>query len=253
LLTESEQQSIWRAVDAAERPCAILNESLAMNWLAGRPLSSLPAYTALMDRFATVATLDGYQFMLPRRETRSPMMRLVAGRQAFERRRPPLPVAAMFAAAPVSTLRTWFRTDRNGVVLGCQSGDRWARSATKWLPMLYVGSSGRLYGQHWTATFTVQAAPNPVNDGQWHHVALVRNGDDQRFYVDGRLAGSLNVPIDHQDLRFCQTGIGITEGWPDGPQGWMTFNGEVDAVDVEMRAWSAEEIERDWLRTRPND
>ena len=252
LLTESEQQVIWRAVDSAERPCAILNETLAANWVAGRPLPQLASYAALTARFAAVATFDGYQFMLPRGQAQPPVMRLVFGRHAFERRRPALPVAAPFVAAqPVSTLRTWIRTYRNGVILGCQSTDRWGPPARNWVPMIYVGNTGRLHAQHRTTGLAVQATPDPVNDGRWHHVALVRDGTAQRLFVDGRLAGSLNLPIDRDDLGFCQAGTGITEEWPDGPRGWMPFNGEIDGVDVELRAWTAPEIESDRIRTRP--
>jgi len=180
-------------------------------------------------------------------------MPLMAGRQSFARSRTPLPVASSaFNEQPESTVRTWFRTARSGVILGCQSTERPQGRAAHQLPVLYVGRRGQLYGQYFTGAHVVQASGYPVNDGNWHHVALVRHHDEQSLYVDGVRAGSLTRPIQPLDLAYCQAGIGMTTEWPDASNGWMTFRGEVDGLSVALRPWTADEIARDWVDTRPH-
>ena len=61
LLTPLEQESIWKAVDATGRACAVYNPSLAANWLGPRLVESLPAHAELLKRFRTVAEAGGYQ------------------------------------------------------------------------------------------------------------------------------------------------------------------------------------------------
>ena len=85
--------------------------------------------------------------------------------------------------------------------------------------MIYIGSTGRLYGQHWTADLKVQTSERAVNDGGWHHVALVKAQNIQHLYVDGALAGSSSVTIETAGLASCQAGSGDTSLWPDGPEG----------------------------------
>jgi Concanavalin A-like lectin/glucanases superfamily/Secretion system C-terminal sorting domain len=62
---------------------------------------------------------------------------------------------------------------------------------------------------------------NPVlfNDGLWHHVALVRNGDDFTLYVDGltQVSATRMFSFSISSQRYGQWGGGSTaENWP-GP------------------------------------
>jgi hypothetical protein len=46
-----------------------------------------------------------------------------------------------------------------------------------------------------------------VNDGKWHHIAGVRNGDELKFYVDGKMENSkkgadLDIGTNNQPLAF---------------------------------------------------
>ena len=204
--------------------------------------------------YRLVAEADGYQFMM--RAVDIPAagagVRLVAGRQSFERNRSALPILSAFANTPVtSTLRTWIKTTRTGVIVGCQSEAHAGLPSRRWLPMIYVGATGKLYGQHWTADMRVQATATPVNDGTWHHVVLVRDQNDQRLYIDGALAGATTAAIETDGLSWCQAGTGATSLWPDGPSGWMPFNGDIDGLGLAFRAWSTSEVADDFARTRP--
>jgi hypothetical protein len=254
LLTAAEQESVWRAVDASSRTCAVYNPTLEANWLGGRPLETLPSHHEMTARFDVVAEADGYRLLMRRTDVPPSgiVMRLVAGRQTFERRRSPLPVLAAFIVPPTtSTLRVWIKSNRTGVVLGCQSQEHAGLPSSRWLPMLYIGHTGRLYGQHWTAAMQVNATARAVNDGRWHHVVLAREENVQRFYVDGDLVGASSATIETSGLSSCQVGTGATSLWPDGPTGWMPFNGAIEGFAVSLRAWKAGEIAEDWIRTRP--
>jgi hypothetical protein len=256
LFSAAEQDSIWQAVDSSSRPCAVYNPQLTVNWLLGRGFERLPVSGALAARFQPVAKADGYQFMMRAADiaTAGVHLRLVAGRQAFERQRSPLPIMSAFTSAPAtSTLRTWIRTTRTGVIVGCQSEEHAGLPSRRWLPMIYVGTTGRLYGQHWTSDSRVQVTDKTVTDGAWHHVVLIRDQNDQRLFVDGALIGESSAPIESDGLSKCQAGTGATSLWPDGPRGWMPFNGEVDGLDISLRPWSTTEIADDFSRTRPRD
>jgi hypothetical protein len=253
LFSDREQESIWAAVDQANRPCMIYSPGLADGWLGGGSIEALPAHREMKARFRQVAESGGYQLLM--REAEIPpsgaFMGLLAGRQKFERRLPPIPIRADFAVQPATaTLRAWIRSRRSGVIVGCQNEGHQLPSS-HWLPLLYVGQTGRLYGQHWTTDMKAQASEQAVNDGAWHHVALVKDQGNQQLYVDGALVASSSSSIKTVGLSSCQAGTGVTSSWPDGPRGWMPFNGEIEGLGVSLRAWSAREVAEDWLRSRP--
>jgi hypothetical protein len=253
LLTEAEQAAIWKGVDASRHPCAVYNPALAANW-AGPRLESLPALRELQTRFAARAEAGGYQLLEGRQmATPAPFTWLFMGRQTFARGDTPLPVVASFLQQPqTSTIRLWLRTKYAGVALGCQSEEHVWVPSKRWVPMIYVGNGGRLYGQHWTATFDVQSTQQPVNDGAWHHVALIREGDAQRLYVDGQAAGSQGTGIESEGLASCQAGAGVTVDWPDILRR-SNFRGDIEGLVVSGRAWSAPEVEADRRTTVPRD
>ena len=256
LLSATEQASVWSAVDRLDGVCAIYNPTIATVWIGQTSVETLPAYREMLTRFERVAEAGGYHLLMRKTDVQPSgvFMPLVAGRQAFERRRSPLPILAPLAVGHVSsTFRSWIRSTRTGVVVGCQTHEHAGIDSWRWLPMLYIGQTGRLYGQQWTASMHVNATERAVNDGSWHHVALVRDQNDQRLYVDGDLVGESRSPIETAGLERCQVGTGATTLWPDGPRRWMPFDGEVEGLGVSQRAWSAREVSDDWRTTRPSD
>ena len=74
------------------------------------------------------------------------------------------------------------------------------------------------------------------NDGEWHHLALVRNGRSLTFYRDGGVAGT--GMLDYDSL------LGESDNWlfAGGGGGVNTFNGWIDSVRVTLRALSPEEF-----------
>jgi hypothetical protein len=65
-LDEGEQRRILRQLRAAPRPCAVLNESVAGAWLAGRPRPETPLVRYIFGHFRPVETAGPFEFMLPR-------------------------------------------------------------------------------------------------------------------------------------------------------------------------------------------
>jgi predicted membrane protein len=255
LLPAADQQQLWKTLDGSDAPCAVVNPDVAAIFLAGRPLESLPAYQELARRFRTVAEVDGYRFMLPVDDPRSTtlVLRLFAGRQSFARDRAPLPIAATLVLDTADvTLRAWIRTQRSGVVLGCQSTAQLDAVHAAAAPMLYVGRSGRLYGLFPSEQREAQASAQPINDGGWHHVALVRHDGTQSLFVDGVMAGSITARLGDSGLRFCQAGVGLTTGWPDASSGWMAFTGEIEGLGIARAPWSAADVARDLASGPPS-
>jgi hypothetical protein len=75
-----------------------------------------------------------------------------------------------------------------------------------------------------------------INDGQWHHVAAGRNGDDGFLYIDGQLAATGSGSV--VNLRsYIATGIGA-----DIRNNGQYFRGAIDEVAIYDFAFSAEEI-----------
>ncbi len=255
LLRQEDQERIWRGIDGAQSPCAIFNGAIANNWL-GRSVETFAAYHELMARFQSVAEVQGFAFMLPIAATRTDdaVMALVAGRQRFEPEHPYLPVVSTFLVNQArSTIRTWIRTTRPGAVLGCQSVAPDAGRPSQGGLLMYVGTTGTLYGQHPIAEADGLSSQGVVNDGLWHHVAIVRDGNRQALYVDGALNDSVEGAIEARGPLECQAGIGYTTSWPHARLGWMGYRGDIEGLAVARRAWSPEDVRRDWAATRPRD
>ena len=77
-----------------------------------------------------------------------------------------------------------------------------------------------------------------VNDGLWHHVAVVRtNSTDGEIYVDGSLVGSGTGPV--KSLNYVPVWIG-----GPGFTGPFCFDGKIDDVRIYDRALSGAEVEQ---------
>ncbi|MCA9293192.1 MAG: LamG domain-containing protein [Phycisphaerales bacterium] len=89
----------------------------------------------------------------------------------------------------------------------------------------------------------VVISPQAVVDGQWHHLASVRDGvsDEVRLYVDGRLAGyvaSANANINVSNP--LSLAIGADNHATHGLQDF--FPGEIDELRIYQRALTFAEI-----------
>jgi hypothetical protein len=152
------------------------------------------------------------------------------------------------------TIEVWFRTNGGGTILGYQSTDPATNAdAGYWLPALWVGQDGRLYGELQRRGDDAMMGPSDlaVNDGRWHHVGLVvdRASQSQTLYLDGRGIASLAGPIWSDgflaDFNQIGTGYTLSRFYPAGPNGWYGFDGRIGEVRIWGVARSADEVRRD--------
>lgn len=140
------------------------------------------------------------------------------------------------------TLDFWMKPTATGVMRavlnkrdGCRDSDFWD---IRLLPegLLQV----ELAGAPGKDDYGIISA-TPVNDGSWHHVALVRQGAQATLYIDGQVRGSVNtknaITIGNTaPLRFGSDpciGSNTTRG----------YQGLLDEVDWFNRALSAAEVQ----------
>ncbi|MFJ6671242.1 LamG-like jellyroll fold domain-containing protein [Actinosynnema sp. NPDC091369] len=133
----------------------------------------------------------------------------------------------------------WFKantTGTGGPLLGYQD-KAFGTAPGRGVPVLYVGTDGRLRGQFGAATIAPLTSPNAVNDGRWHHVVLSLMGTAQTLYLDGaQVAGATGVALDHAQLTFNQVGaasVSTPGSWPAwGTAAQRSFSGSLDEVAV---------------------
>ncbi|WP_285681128.1 DUF6531 domain-containing protein, partial [Kitasatospora phosalacinea] len=126
---------------------------------------------------------------------------------------------SLLGSSTYSGIGLWFKTTGQGVLFGYQAGAFPAASTTSpYTPALYVGTSGKLYGELWNGWVNPIASTNPVNDGQWHYALLTGAGDTQTLYLDGAAQGTRSGQIVAPGQRVATVGAGFTGGaWPDEP------------------------------------
>ncbi|MFI5454651.1 MAG: FG-GAP-like repeat-containing protein [Isosphaerales bacterium] len=161
-----------------------------------------------------------------------------------------LPNGLIDGSEPSETLEAWFQTTSGGVIFGYQAASAGQYPSNGWVPELYVGTDGKLYGGSYnTNTGSIEQVTSnvTVNDARWHNVALVIDGDagTMTFYVDGELIGSVSKSPQYLNDSFNQIGTGYTDYWPATPGGWYGFVGRIDDVRVWSEARSAGDISQD--------
>ena len=152
--------------------------------------------------------------------------------------------AGLIRSTNILTIEAWFKTSSNGVIIAIQNSTIWG-SPSHWTPLIYIGSDGMLRGKYWNGQpNTPVTSSTRVNDGTWHHVALVGNATTQSLYLDGALLGSQSGTINHLDQDYNQLGVGYTgSGWPGGNSSWFPFNGLIDEARIWNIARSQAEIQ----------
>ncbi|MFE9751445.1 DNRLRE domain-containing protein [Saccharothrix saharensis] len=139
-----------------------------------------------------------------------------------------------------ASVELWFRTTASGPLVAFQNKafDQSGHTAT--VPVLYVGTDGKLRGQFWTdprPTSPPITTTGAVNDGQWHHVVLAASVGSQTLYLDGAVVGERAGVVDDHDLTHGQLGAGISfspaNDWPAwSAQSKWYFQGDLDEAAV---------------------
>ncbi|MEE6262424.1 LamG-like jellyroll fold domain-containing protein [Plantactinospora sonchi] len=147
----------------------------------------------------------------------------------------------------------WFRTSTpTGVLFGYHKDPvtSGATTSNNYVPALYVGSDGKLYGQFWSGSAAAaMSSPEVVTDGEWHHVTLVGHGGGQRLYLDGVQVGTLTgAVLQHSaNAPLNSLGTGFLGGnWPGQPHTGATaayFNGSIADVAFYNKALTGESVD----------
>jgi uncharacterized repeat protein (TIGR01451 family) len=146
----------------------------------------------------------------------------------------PLPSGLIHDATNL-TLDIAFHTTAGGVILGYQNQPA-GTAPTHWVPALYVGTDGKLYGELWNGAVNPLQSSSVVNDGQPHRAVLTLTGSALSLTLDGVTVGQLTGPFDQLDMTFNQLGTGETAFWPAGNSGYFPFVGTLDRVTITTNA-----------------
>lgn len=145
----------------------------------------------------------------------------------------------------------WFKTGSaaGGVLLGTSSTAQPPAAPTgPSMPILYLGTDGKLYGHFWNNNLTGIVTPTPVNDNKWHHVVLSANVDRQTLYLDGSVVGTQTGQITQSNpLTWVGAGPVNNASWPARPaDDWGYFTGHIAEVAVYDRPLSTATVAEHW-------
>jgi RHS repeat-associated protein len=155
--------------------------------------------------------------------------------------------SGLVAASPMVSISLWFDTTATTAGTLFSTDHDLPTNTTPGpgaMPVLYVGSDGKLHGHLWDTTVAGIVSAGAVNDGKWHHVVLSGAGTSQALYLDGALVGSLSNQVQNLDpYELVGAGVYNNDGWPAAPNGdtWNYFNGQIANVQLYQRALSAAE------------
>lgn len=139
------------------------------------------------------------------------------------------------------TIEAWFQTtDSDGIIIGSGGQVRYWKLGI---------SDGKVFFDPRIDSSSVAAfSDDPVNDGEWHHIAVVRyNYTSCRMYLDGaEIKDWMAMPTMFLHIYF-DVFIG------DDNTGTRFFNGTIDEVRVWSRALTEEEINTNMNKTLAGD
>ncbi|MEU6642708.1 DNRLRE domain-containing protein [Saccharomonospora sp. NPDC046836] len=128
-----------------------------------------------------------------------------------------------------ASVELWFKTTTAGVLFSTSNYLPGAANPGGSMPVLYVGTDGKLHGHFWNSQVTGIVSPNAVNDDQWHHVVLSAAYDTQTLYLDGAAVGTQSGTLVNIDpYNFIGVGAVNDRAWPAKPAGtWSYFTGQI--------------------------
>ncbi|MFI5714075.1 LamG-like jellyroll fold domain-containing protein, partial [Kribbella sp. NPDC051620] len=123
------------------------------------------------------------------------------------------------------------------------------------MPVLYVGSDGKLRGQFWHGSAAPMSSSSAVNDNQWHHVVLSSMGSRQSLYLDGVAIGTITGSVvDHEQFGWNYIGRASAvapTAWPAyGSATTQYFRGQIDEAAVYSHPLTTREVVTHWQQGR---
>ncbi|WP_346114042.1 polymorphic toxin-type HINT domain-containing protein [Nonomuraea maheshkhaliensis] len=163
-----------------------------------------------------------------------------------------LPLSMLDRLRDQVSLEGWIKTTQPGVIFSADELVSGGAGATQ--PVLYVGMDGKLRGQLGLVDgeYTPITSTGPVNDDQWHHVALTVTSDKQKLYLDGQVVGELSGPLWNEIRQYAYVGSGYrANSWssvPGGPRtsGAWPFQGSIDEFALYRKPLTDAEVQSHW-------
>lgn len=133
------------------------------------------------------------------------------------------------------TVSAWVKTsDTDGGTIWQQKSH--SPGLTPGFSAVYVKADGKLRYYLYNGGFQFDiTSPQAVNDGQWHHISVVRNGTNGYLYVDGTLVAQGSGPI--KELMPHPVVLGYAAGASN-----LKLNGWLDDVRIYRRALDSAEL-----------
>ncbi|WP_394614549.1 LamG-like jellyroll fold domain-containing protein [Lentzea sp. JNUCC 0626] len=149
----------------------------------------------------------------------------------------------------------WFKTTSGGPLLGMQHYEfkQGATPSTPQMPVLWVGTDGKLRGNFWNGKAEPVTTTGTVNNDRWHHVVLSGSIGTQSLFLDGELVGTALGEIDHLTMTNNQLGAANTDGWPGLPGGMRYFSGAIDEVAFYEHAVGSTTAKQNFEMAKPSD
>jgi RHS repeat-associated protein len=150
--------------------------------------------------------------------------------------------ASLLQGATTETVEAWFNTTGSGPIVSMANA-AYSSTPSSYDDIIYVDTAGKLRGNFWQGTVGTIVSTASVNDGKWHHVALVGAGTNTLLYLDGALVGQRAGTINQVSMTVNYVGFGYNNSaWPSLTNGWTSFSGTIDDVSVTRSALSATRI-----------
>ena len=144
---------------------------------------------------------------------------------------------AQFTNPSVYTEEAWVKTTstRGGKIIGF--GNQRSANSSNYDRHVYLQDDGRVvFGVYTTQANTI-TSPNPVNNGQWHHIVATQAAEGMKLYVDGVLASSNTEAGSQSYVGYWRVGGDVTWGSTSN-----YLNGTIDEVAVYSRALTAQQV-----------
>jgi Ricin-type beta-trefoil lectin domain len=147
----------------------------------------------------------------------------------------------MISGTSTLTLTVTFKANSGTTGILFSTGhDVPANVATGAMPVLYIGTDGKLYGQYWNGKVQPTISPHPVNDGAWHTATLVGAATIQSLYLDSHFIRSQRGTLANlEPLDFAGAGVFNTTAWVNAPGGHSTAHASYFTGDLSEIRFSA--------------
>jgi RHS repeat-associated protein len=142
-----------------------------------------------------------------------------------------LPADAIRGGGAPLTIEGWFKTTVGGPIIGYQNGAV-GSDANEHVPAVYVGTDGKLWARPWDGGSLT--SPGTVNNGAWHHFAVVATTTGRTLYLDGTQVATAAGGLNGLSMTANQIGAAKVNTWPAAPAagGWWYFNGTIDDIAI---------------------